>query len=196
MRGAPKRASHALPSSPSSLLPTINGRPLHSVHALPSSFYPLLSLLSYRAAEPPCEARSSAPATHYFLLPPLTLLYPHIPHGRIAVRGALKRASHALLSSPSSHSSLSSHTARQNRRARRAQARQPRTTFVSLLSPPYFRIARQNRRARRAQVRQPRTTFFSLLSPLYFPYVYNTSCFGCRHGQPLWWHQADGSHWS
>ena len=100
----------------------------------------------------------------------------------------------------------------------RAHARHPRTTFFSLLPFPYlseahckvpthylllstlyypsFRIAQLNRRARRAQARQPRTTFFSLLSPPYFPYVYNTSCFGCWHGQPLWWHQADGSHWS
>ena len=152
----PRTTFFFLPSA----IPTFNGRPLHSVHALLSSFYPLLSLLStvahcivsthyfllstlcypyFRIARQNRRARRAQarqPRTTFsFLLPTLTLLYPHISHGRIAVRGALKRASHAL---PSSLSSL-----------------------LSTLS-----------------------------------YVYNTSCFGCRHGQPLWWHQADGSRWS
>ena len=70
--GALKRAILALPSSPSSLLPTLDCRPLQSVHELPSPLFSLLpppsfllfrvfrGYISYRLAEQCVRERPSA----------------------------------------------------------------------------------------------------------------------------------------
>ena len=105
LTGAPKRASHALLSPPSSLIPTLTGAPKRASHALlslPSSLIPTL------------QARPSAPATHCFLFPhPFSLPYrcaqAHQPRTAFSsllpnpyLTSAPKRASHALSSLPSS----------------------------------------------------------------------------------------------
>ena len=123
---APKRASHALLSPPSSPIPTLQARP-------------------------------SAPATHCFLFPhPFSLPYkraqalqPRTAFSSLIpspyLTGAPKRASHALLSLPSSP--IPTLQARPSAPAthcflfplpfslpyRRVQARQPRTAFSSLI---------------------------------------------------------------
>ena len=70
LTGALKHASHALPSPPSSLLSTLEAHCKVTTHYfLPSSPYSL-----------PSQARPSAPATHYLLLPPLYSLLYHALH--------------------------------------------------------------------------------------------------------------------
>ena len=67
--GSPLHSGHALPSYPSSLLPTLRSeRPSGTADAVPCrgqrGIYTGIARLL------PCEARPRAPATHYLLIPP------------------------------------------------------------------------------------------------------------------------------
>ena len=75
VRGAPTRASHALPSSPSSLFPTLrSGLPLGTADAVPCRGQ--RGIYTWIARHLPCEARPRAPATHFSLhSPPYSLLF-------------------------------------------------------------------------------------------------------------------------
>ena len=130
----------------------------------------------------------------------VTLQWASVERGNSAVRGAPKRASHALPSPPSSlfptfvsirgsiippfvlfvlfvvsSSSMDG----------RAQARQPRTAFSFLLPSPYF--------ARRAQARQPRTALSFLLPNLYYPMFIDTHFDGLKLFKPEVFSDSRGS---
>ncbi len=143
----------------------------------------------------------------------VTLQWASVERGNSAVRGAPKRASHALPSPPSSlfptfvsirgsiippfvlfvlfvvsSSSMDG----------RAQARQPRTTFSSPLPIPYFRVHScpfvvLSLPQRRAQARQPRTTFSSLLPNLYYPMFIDTHFDGLKLFKPEVFSDSRGS---
>ena len=125
VRGAPTRASHALPSSPSSLFPTLrSGRPSGTADAVPCRGQ--RGIYTGIARHLPCEARPRAPATHYLLLPPpYSLLY------AVGVRRA--RQMPCLAEDREGFTQGS----RGICRARRAHARQPRTSPSILLPIPY-----------------------------------------------------------
>ena len=94
VRGAPKRASHALPSPPSSLFPTF-------VSIRGSIIPPFVLFVLFVVSSSSMDGRAQArqPRTIFSSLLPI----PHYgSRGNPAVRGAPKRASHALPSPPSS----------------------------------------------------------------------------------------------
>ena len=137
--------AHALPSTLSSLLSTL-GSPLHSGHALPSALSSLLSTLDIHLrthGRIAVRARPRAPTTHYLLLPsPYSLLFRTVrrmPHG-------------ARSSAPSTHCPL------------------PSPPYSLLWIFIYGRTAELP--CGRAHARQPRTTFSSLLPTLYFSFEY------------------------
>ena len=144
MRGAPKRASHALLPPFFSLIPTKRryraGREQRNSH-------------TGRTAELPCEARPSAPATHFSLLSsPSSLLNAgtaQVENREIHIRDA-----------------------RRNCRARRAQARQPRT-FPSFLLPTLYLALLPHPSSLPSAATSSRRAFFMLSLDIPMFFVYN-----------------------